>query len=62
MNAVLDLLKEKTVIVIAHRLHSIIDFDRIITLRGGSIIGQGSFDELIEENAYFQELYNASMI
>lgn len=61
MNQVMDFLKNKTVIVIAHRLNSIKNFERIIVFKEGKIIGQGSFDELISNNSYFQELYNANV-
>lgn len=57
MNHVVNFLKEKTVIVIAHRLNSIRNFNRIITLKEGIIIGQGTFNELVETNVYFQKLY-----
>ena len=61
MKAVMHKLQEKTVIAIAHRLSSIADFDRIILFRDGRIVGQGSFEELMRTNAYFMELYHASM-
>ena len=61
MKAVMHKLQEKTVIAIAHRLSSIAEFDRIILFRDGLIVGQGSFEELMRTNAYFMELYHASM-
>lgn len=57
MKQVMDYLREKTVIIIAHRLNSIRNFDKIIAFREGKIIGQGSFDELMSDNTYFKELY-----
>lgn len=60
MKAVIQRLKEKTVIVIAHRLNSIAGFDRIVVFRDGRIVGQGNFEELMKMDAYFAELYNAS--
>lgn len=60
MKAVIQRLKEKTVIVIAHRLNSIAGFDRIVVFRDGRIVGQGNFEELMQMDAYFAELYNAS--
>lgn len=61
MNAVVHRLEKKTVIAIAHRLNSIIDFDRIILFKEGKIVGQGNFKELIQTNAYFKELYTTNM-
>lgn len=45
-----------TRIVIAHRLSTIRHCDRILVLDGGSIIEQGTYDELIARNGYFAEL------
>ena len=60
MNEVINKLKGRTVIAIAHRLNSIVGFDRIVVFREGKIIAQGTFEELIRTNAYFAELYKAS--
>lgn len=61
MKEVIQRLKEKTVIAIAHRLNSIAGFDRIVVFRDGRIVGQGNFEELMQMDAYFVELYNASV-
>ena len=61
MRAVIQRMGEKTVIAIAHRLSSIAGFDRIIIFREGKIAGQGTFEELMRTDAYFVELYHASV-
>ncbi|MBE5982111.1 MAG: ABC transporter ATP-binding protein [Paenibacillaceae bacterium] len=61
MNEVLNLLSEKTVIAISHRLTSIINFDRIIVFYDGHIVEQGTFDELLKNGMYFSDLYHKSM-
>ncbi len=45
-----------TRIVIAHRLSTVQDCDRIICLDQGHIIEEGSYDELIEKNGFFAGL------
>ena len=45
-----------TRIVIAHRLSTIRHCDRILMLDGGSIIEEGTYDELIEKNGAFADL------
>lgn len=57
MKNVMAQVKDATVIAIAHRLTSIRDFDKIYVFREGSIVGSGTFSELLEKNAYFNELY-----
>jgi ATP-binding cassette subfamily B protein len=56
-----ELLHDKTVIVIAHRLNTIRNFKRIIAFKNGEIIGQGDFPTLLENNPYFHELYYAHL-
>ncbi|MBC5661325.1 ABC transporter ATP-binding protein [Clostridium sp. AF17-2] len=61
MKSVMQKMKDKTVIAIAHRLNSIAGFDRIILFREGKIVGQGTFEELLHTDSYFKELYNANV-
>ncbi len=51
-------LQGRTSIVIAHRLSTIRHADRIIVLRKGAIIEQGTHDELLQRGGHYAELYN----
>ena len=61
MGNVMALLEGKTVIAIAHRLDSIKTFDSIIVFQDGQVAERGQFDELIEKNQHFYELYSRSV-
>ena len=61
MKSVMQKMKDKTVIAIAHRLNSMAGFDRIILFREGKIVGQGTFEELLRTDSYFMDLYNANV-
>ncbi|AIQ11001.1 ABC transporter [Paenibacillus durus] len=50
------LLKEKTSIVIAHRLSTIKNASNILVIKEGSIIGEGTHDELLKKNGIYKEL------
>jgi ATP-binding cassette subfamily B protein len=55
----LDLIMaESTAIIIAHRLSTVRSADRIIVLRKGAIIEEGSHDELMEQGGHYAELYD----
>jgi ATP-binding cassette subfamily B protein len=55
----LDLvLEHRTSIVIAHRLSTVRHADRIIVLRKGEIIEEGTHDSLLASGGYYAELYN----
>ena len=49
---------EKTVIITAHRLSSVVDCDEIIYMKDGKITERGSFDELMALGGDFAEVYN----
>jgi ABC-type multidrug transport system fused ATPase/permease subunit len=48
----------KTTIVIAHRVTSVQDCDRIIVLDKGRVIEQGSHDELIDNGKFYRKIYD----
>lgn len=53
-----DLLKEKTTIVIAHRLSTVIHCDRIVVLEHGSVSESGSHQELLQTQGLYYNLWN----
>jgi subfamily B ATP-binding cassette protein MsbA len=50
----------KTVIAVAHRLSTLKDFNRIVVMKDGVKIEEGSHDELIEKNGEYRKLYELS--
>ena len=53
------LLKGRTVLMIAHRLHTVRDADRIVVLRDGAIAESGTHQELLDRNGTYAELWRA---
>ena len=51
-----NLMKDRTVIMIAHRLSSIQNVDEIIVLEGGKVVECGSNDSLIEKQGIYSRL------
>ncbi|MFD1432300.1 ABC transporter ATP-binding protein [Lacticaseibacillus yichunensis] len=52
----------RTSFVIAHRLKTILNADKIIVLKDGTIIEEGSHDALLKENGFYAELYHNQMV
>jgi ATP-binding cassette subfamily B protein len=50
------LMRDRTAIIVAHRLSTIRQVDRIVVLQGGELIEQGSHDELVGRGGVYQRL------
>ncbi len=57
LNNLLAYCKDKTTIIVSHRVSSAKNADKIIILANGKIIEQGSHNQLINEKGYYSELY-----
>ena len=53
-----EIMRDRTSLVIAHRLFTVRHADRIIVMREGQIIEQGRHEELLETGGHYAELYN----
>ncbi|HRY36316.1 MAG TPA: ABC transporter ATP-binding protein [Candidatus Magasanikbacteria bacterium] len=53
-----NLMKEKTVIVVAHRLSTIAKMDRVIVMEEGKIIEEGNHSDLIKANGLYAKLWH----
>ncbi|QWF35484.1 ABC transporter ATP-binding protein/permease [Latilactobacillus curvatus] len=57
-----NVIQGRTSFVIAHRLKTILNADRIIVLKDGRIIEEGSHQELLDEKGFYAELYNNQFV
>jgi ATP-binding cassette subfamily C protein CydD len=54
-----ELVNSRTAIVVAHRLSTIRNADRIVVLSGGRVVQQGGHDELLQRDGLYRALLNA---
>jgi len=55
-------LKDKTSIIITHRIYSSLQFDHIIVLDDGHIQEQGTHEELITQNGYYAQVFEQQQL
>ncbi|MPZ48710.1 MAG: ATP-binding cassette domain-containing protein [Dehalococcoidia bacterium] len=59
--ALVDLLKNRTAFVIAHRIRTVRNADQILVLKDGTIVERGNHDELITHGGLYKELYDTQL-
>jgi ABC-type multidrug transport system fused ATPase/permease subunit len=59
--AINNLKGEYTILIVAHRLSTVIDSDRIFVVDNGQIIDSGSHKELLKKCDYYKNLYNKDL-
>jgi ATP-binding cassette subfamily B multidrug efflux pump len=57
LNNLFEICKDKTTIIVSHRVSSAKNADKIIILEDGKIIQQGSHNQLINQEGYYASLY-----
>lgn len=58
-DAFLKMMNGRTSFIVAHRLSTIKNADLILVMKAGSIVEQGSHNELLEKKGFYYELYNS---
>ncbi len=58
-NALEELMKNKTSLIVAHRLSTIVNSDLIVVMDAGRIMEIGTHKELLEKKSYYYNLYNS---
>ena len=58
LQAMKEIAAGHTSLVIAHRLSTVVDADRILVMDAGSIVETGSHDELISQGGVYQHMWN----
>ena len=53
-----EIMRDRTSLIIAHRLFTVRHADRIIVMKDGRIIEQGRHQELLDDGGHYAELYN----
>lgn len=57
-----NLMKDRTSIVIAHRLSTVLNADRILVMDKGKIVAQGRHEELLKTSALYSKLYKLQFL
>lgn len=57
LNEIKEYYPDKTILISAHRLSSVVDCDEIIFMQDGMIVERGNFEELMKINGHFANVY-----
>ena len=57
--ALINLMKDRTTFIIAHRFSTIVHADRILVLDHGKIVEEGTHQDLLENDGYYRRLFEA---
>ena len=60
--ALADLHGDRTVIVIAHRLATVIQADQLLVMEGGRVVEQGTHDQLVAQDGPYHRLFETQLI
>ena len=52
-----EIIQDKTALIVAHRLSTIVKMDRILVFDNGKIVQDGTYDQLLSEQGLFRELW-----
>ena len=61
MKSIKENYPDRTILIAAHRVTSVIDCDLILYMQDGEIIERGTFEELMAQNGRFAEIYRMQM-
>ncbi len=57
-----NIMKQRTSIIVSHRISAVKDSDEIVVLDEGRIIERGTHDALLGQNGFYHELYNKQLL
>jgi ATP-binding cassette subfamily B protein len=57
-----ELMRQRTTLLISHRVSTVRHADQIIVLRDGRIVERGTHDQLLAQGGYYDELYQKQLL
>jgi ATP-binding cassette subfamily B protein len=61
LNSLTEISRDHTSLVIAHRLSTVVDADKIVVLHHGAIVEQGTHQQLLQSDGYYADLWRAQL-
>jgi ATP-binding cassette subfamily B protein len=55
-------MRDRTAIIISHRISTVRDADQIVVLDAGRVVEKGKHDELIRRGGHYAELYKKQLL
>ena len=51
-----------TIVIVSHRLSTIVDSDRVLVVQKGAIIAEGKHQDLLKKSAYYQNFVSEQLV
>jgi ATP-binding cassette subfamily B protein len=61
MSALQEISKDHTSLIIAHRLSTVVNADKIVVLHQGAMVEQGTHDQLLDKKGRYFDLWTAQL-
>ena len=62
LNRLTEIMKDRTTILISHRISTVKDADHIVVLNEGSIVEAGTHEQLLEQNGIYAGIYETQLL
>jgi ATP-binding cassette, subfamily B, multidrug efflux pump len=62
LNSLTSLMRDRTTILVSHRVSTVKGADRIVVLNHGAIVEEGTHEDLLRQDGFYSDLYQKQLL